>query len=132
VLQIAPSGYSRHAAQKRTPELRFARAKQDAALLPQIHQVWQNNMQFYGAEKVWHQLNRGGIAVARCTVERLMRYAGLRGVRGGKVVPATVGDRAVPCPLDRVVQGRPAQTVMGVGLHVRLDLARLAIRGLCD
>jgi hypothetical protein len=102
VLQIAPSGYRRHVAQQRTPELRCARAKQDETLLPQIHQVWQNNMQVYGADKVWHQLNREGVAVARCTVERLMRLSNLRGVRRGKVVRTTIGDRAVPCPLDRV------------------------------
>ena len=102
MLQIAPSGYRRRAAQQRTPELLCARAKQDLILLPQIHQVWQNNMQVYGADKVWHQLNREGVAVARCTVERLMRLSGLRGVRRGKVVRTTVGDKAVPCPLDRV------------------------------
>jgi transposase InsO family protein len=102
VLQIAPSGYRRHAARQRAPELRCARAKQDAILLPQIHQVWKNNMQVYGADKVWRQLNREGVAVARCTVERLMRHAGLRGVRRGKVVRTTVSDKAVPCPLDRV------------------------------
>ena len=102
MLQIAPSGYRRHAAQQRAQELRCARAKKDATLLPQIYQVWQNNMQVYGADKVWHQLNREGVAVARCTVERLMRLSGLRGVRRGKVVHTTVSDRAVPCPLDRV------------------------------
>jgi len=102
VLQIAPSGYRRRAAQQRTPELLCARAKQDETLLPQIHQVWQNNMQVYGADKVWHQLNREGVAVARCTVERLMRLSNLRGVRRGKVVRTTISDRAVPCPLDRV------------------------------
>ena len=102
MLQIAPSGYRRHAAQQRTPELRCARAKKDATLLPQIHRVWQNNMQVYGADKVWHQLHREGVAVARCTVERLMRLSGLRGVRRGKVVRTTISDRAVPCPLDRV------------------------------
>lgn len=102
MLQIAPSGYRRHAAQQRIPELRCARAKQDATLLPQIHQVWQNNMQVYGADKVWHQLNREGVAVARCTVERLMRLSNLRGVRRGKVVRTTIGDKAVTCPLDRV------------------------------
>ena len=59
-------------------------------------------MQVYGADKVWHQLNREGVTVARCTVERLMRLSGLRGVRRGKVVRTTVGDRAVTCPLDRV------------------------------
>ena len=102
MLQIAPSGYRRHVAQQRTPELRCARAKQDETLLPQIHRVWQNNMQVYGADKVWHQLNREGVAVARCTVERLMRLSNLRGVRRGKAVRTTIGDRAVPCPLDRV------------------------------
>ena len=102
MLQIAPSGYRRHAARQRAPELRCARAKQDATLLPQIHQDWQNNMQVYGADKVWHQLNREGVAVARCTVERLMRLSNLRGVRRGKVVRTTISDRAVPCPLDRV------------------------------
>ena len=52
-------------------------------------------MQVYGADKVWHQMNREGIAVARCTVERLMRSLGLRGVRRGKVVRTTIGDNKV-------------------------------------
>ena len=42
--------------------------------------MWQTNLQVYGADKVWHQLHREGIAVARCTVERLMQRQGLRGV----------------------------------------------------
>ncbi len=78
------------------------RAKQDAILLPLVHQVWQSNMQVYGADKVWHQLNRQGIAVARCTVERLMRRSGLKGVRRGKVVRTTIGEAKAACPLDRV------------------------------
>jgi len=102
VLQIAPSGYRRHAAQQRNPELRCVRAKQDETLLPLIHQVWQSNMQVYGADKVWHQLNREGVVVARCTVERLMRRSGLKGIRRGKVVRTTIGDAKAPCPLDRV------------------------------
>ena len=76
-LQIAPSGYRHHAAQQRNPVLRCARAKRDAVLLPQTQSVWQANMQVYGADKVWHQLNRQGIPVARCTVQRLMRRLGL-------------------------------------------------------
>jgi transposase InsO family protein len=56
----------------------------------------------YGADKVWHQMNREGVEVARCTVERLMKRLGLQGVRRGKVVRTTVPDKAVPCPLDRV------------------------------
>ena len=59
-------------------------------------------MQVYGADKVWKQLNREGIPVARCTVERLMRQLGLRGVRRGKVVRTTVSNANAPCPLDRV------------------------------
>ena len=102
VMQIAPSGYRRHAACKRQPELRSARAKMDDSLMPQIEQVWQANMQVYGADKVWHQMNREGSAVARCTVERLMKRLGLQGVRRGKVIRTTVPDKAMPCPLDRV------------------------------
>lgn len=70
--------------------------------MPQIQRVWQANMQVYGADKVWHQMNREGITVARCTVERLMGRLGLTGVRRGKIVRTTIPDKAVPCPLDRV------------------------------
>ena len=59
-------------------------------------------MQVYGAEKVWRQLDRERIAVARCTVERLMRRLGLEGARRGKNVKTTIADPALPCPLDRV------------------------------
>ena len=59
-------------------------------------------MQVYGADKVWRQLAREGSGVARCTVERLMRRLGLRGVMRGKVVRTTVADSTAACPLDRV------------------------------
>jgi putative transposase len=59
-------------------------------------------MQVYGADKVWHQLNREGIVVARCTVERLMRQLGLQGARRGKALRTTIPDPKAPCPLDRV------------------------------
>jgi transposase InsO family protein len=101
-LQVAPSAYRRHAARQRDPELRSARAKRDEWLMPHIERVWEANMQVYGAEKVWKQMNREDIAVARCTVERLMRRLGLEGVRRGKSVRTTVPDSAAPCPLDRV------------------------------
>ncbi len=68
VLQIAPSGYRRHGACQRKPDLRCARAKTDDTLMPKIQQVWHSNMQVYGANKVWHQMNRQGVAVARCTI----------------------------------------------------------------
>ncbi len=102
VLQIAPSGYRRRVAQQRNPTLRSVRAKRDAELIPHVEQVWQINMQVYGADKVWKQMNREGAAVARCTVERLMRRLGLRGVMRGKVVRTTISDAKAPCPLDRV------------------------------
>ena len=102
VLQVAPSAYRRHAARQRNPELRSARAKRDEQLMPHIERVWQANLQVYGAEKVWKQMNREDIAVARCTVERLMRCLGLEGVRRGKTVRTTMPDTSVPCPLDRV------------------------------
>ena len=70
--------------------------------MPQIQRVWQANLQVYGADKVWRQLKREGIQVARCTVERLMKRLRLEGVRRGKVVRTTVPDKALPCPLDRV------------------------------
>jgi putative transposase len=71
-------------------------------LVPQIKRVWDSNWQVYGADKVWKQMNREGIAVARCTVERLMRQQGLCGVRRGKVIRTTTPDTSAPCPLDRV------------------------------
>ena len=102
VLRIAPSGYRRYAAQRRNPALRCARARRDDSLISHIERVWLANLQVYGADKVWKQLNREGIGVARCTVERLMNRLGLRGVIRGKVVRTTVADTAAPCPLDRV------------------------------
>jgi len=102
VLQIAPSGYWRHAAHQRNPQLRCARAQRDDTLVPHIERVWQANMRVYGADKVWKQMNREGLSIARCTVERLMKRLGLQGVRRGKVVRTTISDMKAPCPLDRV------------------------------
>src|SRR5690606_19046634 len=56
----------------------------------------------YGVRKVWRQMNREGFAVARCTIERLMRDLGLQGVIRGKPVRTTISDKAAPCPLDQV------------------------------
>jgi len=102
VLQIAPSGYWQHAARQRNPQLRCARAQRDDTLVAHIERVWQTNMQVYGADKVWKQMNREGVVIARCTVERLMKRLGLQGVRRGKVVRTTISDTKLPCPLDRV------------------------------
>ena len=109
VLQIAPSGYRRHAARGRNPALNCPRAQRDATLVPHIERVWQANLQVYGADKVWRQLHREGVVVARCTVERLMRRLGLQGVRRGKGVRTTVPDAKAACPLDRVNRQFKAQ-----------------------
>ena len=102
VLQFAPSAYRRHAARQRDPALISRRAQRDSELKRHVRRVWDNNMQVYGADKVWKQMNREGIRVARCTVERLMRSMGLQGVRRGKGVRTTVPDVNAPCPFDRV------------------------------
>lgn len=69
--------------------------------MPEIERVWRANLQVYGSDKVWRQLNREGVTVTRCTVERLMRHPGLRSVVQGKVVRTTISDRKAACPLDR-------------------------------
>jgi putative transposase len=102
VLQIAPSAYRRHAARHRDRSLLSARAQRDEVLMPKIEQVWNTNLQVYGADKVWKQMNREGEAVGRCTVERLMRRLGLRGVKRGKVVRTTLSVNKTRCPLDKV------------------------------
>lgn len=108
-MQIAPSGYWRYAACTRNPALQSARAQRDEVLGAEIERVWQANLQVYGADKVWRQLRREGTSVARCTVERLMRRTGLRGVMRGKVVRTTVPDAKAACPLDRVNRQFKAQ-----------------------
>ena len=102
VLPIAPSTYHDHVAKRADPEKLSARAKRDLALKPEIARVFAENFEVYGARKVWRQLNRESIPVARCAVERLMSDLGLHGVVRGKPVRTTVSDKAAPCPLDRV------------------------------
>jgi transposase InsO family protein len=101
-LQVAPAAVRKRLARRYEPALRSARERRDAELVPEIERVWRANLQVYGADKVWKQLQREGITVARCTVERLMRANGWCGVVRGKVVRTTVPDAKVPCPLDRV------------------------------
>ncbi|ANN77450.1 transposase [Bordetella flabilis] len=102
VLQVAPSAYRRHAARLRDPSRRSDRARRDEQLKAHVQRVWQENHRVYGADKVWRQLNREGVAVARCTVERLMRAQGLQGVRRGKQLRTTIADDAAGRPLDWV------------------------------
>lgn len=102
VLPIAPSTYYLHAVRQSQPALQPARERRDEALLRQIRQVWEDNHQVYGVRKMWRELRRQGVGVARCTVARLMRRLGLRGVIRGKPIKTTVNDKALPCPRDRV------------------------------
>lgn len=101
-LPIAPSTYHAHDARRRHPDRAPPRLMRDADLKPEIQRVHEENFQVYGARKVWLQMNREGISVARCTVERLMKSMGLQGVVRGKPVRTTVADKLAPCPLDRV------------------------------
>ena len=97
-VQIAPSGY--YAAKNRPPS---ARAVRDAELVEDIKTAHRANLGVYGARKIHAELNREGIPVARCTVERLMRQIGLQGIRRDKTRKTTCGDGAeTDRPLDLV------------------------------
>jgi transposase InsO family protein len=102
LLPIAPSTYHAHAARRADPSRQPARMKRDAVLRGEIRRVWEANFGVYGVRKVWRQLLREGIGVARCTVARLMRTMGLKGVVRGKGARTTIADKARPCPADRV------------------------------
>jgi putative transposase len=102
VLPIAPSTYHAHAARRTDPGRLPARSKRDAFLAVEIRRVFDANLQVYGVRKIWRQLGREEIAVARCTVARLMRAMGLQGVVRGKTIRTTIPDPAAVCPLDRV------------------------------
>ena len=101
-LAVAPSAYRRHAARRIDPGKRPARARRDDDLKGHIRRVHEGSFGLYGARKVWRQLLREQIRVARCTVERLMKTMGLTGVRRGKTCVTTVPDRKAACPLDKV------------------------------
>ena len=101
-LQFAPSTYYDRRAIVRDPERASRRAKSDAAMSSRIDGAWEDNRKLYGARKIWHVLRRDGQDVARCTVERLMRALGIRGVVRGKRVVTTNPDTSLPCPDDKV------------------------------
>jgi putative transposase len=102
-LPIAVSTYYEHKARQRDPEREPDRLKRDRWLKPEIQRVWNENMQVYGARKVWRQLNREGMVVAKCTVERLMNELGIQGAtRGGAKCWTTISDDSFDKPIDRV------------------------------
>ena len=101
-LPIAPSTYYDHKAREADVTLWSDRARRDAALEAEIIRVWNENFRVYGARKIWRQLKREGVVVARCTVERLMRKLGIRGVVRGKGYKTTVADLGAERPADLV------------------------------
>jgi transposase InsO family protein len=101
--QIAPSTYYEHRRRQGDPARRPARAQRDEVLQSEIQRVWKENLAVYGVAKVWRQLRREQVHVARCTVERLMRGMGLRGaVRGRAFTVTTRPDDAGMRPPDLV------------------------------
>jgi len=95
-LPIAPSTYFLHKAQQADPARRCARAQRDDELCDEIRRVWNANHQVYGARKVWRQLRRDTIAVARCRVRRLMQKMGLAGAVRGRAWTTTTDSSATP------------------------------------
>lgn len=102
VLPIAPSTYHRHKELEQHPERRSDRAKREERLSEHIRRVWEENHRNYGARKVWKQLKRESVPAARCTVERLMKKLGIKGVRRGIRCITTIPSEAAFKPLDLV------------------------------
>ena len=101
-LPIAPSTYYEQKAREDDPERLPDRTRRDRALEIVIQRVWEENFEVYGARKVWRQLNRECIEVARCTVERLMKRLGIQGVTRGAKCWTTVSDDTLARPVDLV------------------------------
>ena len=103
VVEIAPSTCYEHKRRQREPDRRPARVRRDEKLMPEIRRVWEENHQGYGVRKVWKQLKREGIEVAKCTVRRLMRRMGIQGAtRGAAFRVTTIPDGTLGRPRDLV------------------------------
>ncbi len=124
---IAPNTY--WVAKKRPPS---ARALRDAELVVEVRRVYEENLFVYGADKIWAQLNREGIRVARCTVERLMRVEGLSGARRGKAFKVTTRSRRPPRATGRSgragLPGTGTEPALGRRSHLRQDPHRMGVR----
>ncbi len=101
-MPIAPSTYYEQKAREDDPDRLPERTRRDSSLEVDIKRVWEENFEVYGARKVWRQLNRECIEVARCTVERLMKRLGIQGVTRGAKCWTTVSDDALARPADLV------------------------------
>ncbi len=109
-LPIAPSTYYEQKAREADPSRLPKRAVRDAELCEEVERVWKEHFGVYGVRKVWRQLSREGVDVARCTVERLMRQMRLQGaVRGRKYKKTTIADEAIERPADLVQRDFTAQ-----------------------
>ncbi len=104
VLPIAPSTYYEHRARQADPGRLSVRAQRDARLRLEIRRVWEENFRVYGVRKVWRQMKREGVDVARCTIERLMWQMGLRGAVRGRKFKTTIPDDSVARPADLVMR----------------------------
>ena len=114
VLPIAPSTYNDHLAKRADPARLPERVKRDTMLKPEVSRVFKANYQVYGARKIWLQLGREGVNVARCTVARLMKDMGLQALfhsnpftdcvpqSYGKPMRTTFADKSASCPRDHV------------------------------
>ena len=113
-LPIAASTYYERKDRESDPDRESNRSQRDRCLREEIQRVWDENLEVYGAKKVWRELKREGFRVARCTVERLMKQLGLQGVRrGGSKCWTTISDADQDQPADLVnrqfVAHRPNQ-----------------------
>ena len=117
-LPIAPATYFLHKAQQADPARRSARAQRDDELCDEIRRVWDANHQVYGPRKVWRQLRRETIPVARCRVRRLMQRMGLAGAVRGRAWTTTTDASATP-------DGRlsVARTASRIAWHCHLRLS---------
>jgi transposase InsO family protein len=109
VLPIAPSTYHAYKAREVNPVLRSQRSQRDQELRGEIGRVWKENHEVYGVRKVWRQLNREGVTVARCTVARLMDEMGLEGVVRGARLRTTFPADAADRPRDLVERNFTAE-----------------------
>lgn len=116
VLPVAPSSYYHHQAVKRDPSQASLRAQRDAVLAAKIKTCWEASGKRYGAVKVWHDLAAEIEGLARCTVVRLMKGAGIQGVTRGKGKKTTHSNPALPCPEDKVNRefNAPAPNILWV------------------
>ncbi len=110
---MPPPTYYEYKAREQNPDKLQDQSKRERKLEKEIQRVWEANLRVYGARKLWRQLNREGMDVARCTVERLMQKLGIRGITRGAKCWTTQTDESLLHPADLVsrqfVARRPNQ-----------------------